>query len=87
MRPMLVREMDALCYERGIEFEPEHVPLDLAELAHGIVAKPAWESRSLAQELYERRAAERRERRKVPGWFSAQDLIAGPWERDALEPV
>jgi hypothetical protein len=32
-------------------------------MAQVIVAKPAWEGRS--QELYERRAAERRERRKV----------------------
>jgi hypothetical protein len=27
----------------------------------------------------------RKERRKVPEWFSAQDLIAEPWERKALE--
>jgi hypothetical protein len=35
MRPMSVREMDALCYERGVEFDPADVPLGLAELAHG----------------------------------------------------
>jgi hypothetical protein len=80
---MSVREMDALCYERGIEFDTADVPLELAELAHGIVGQPAWDGRSLAQELYERRAAERRERRKVPEWFSAQDLIAEPSERKA----
>ena len=33
MRPMSVREMDALCYERGIEFDPANVPLELAEIA------------------------------------------------------
>jgi hypothetical protein len=85
MRPMSVREMDALCYERGIEFDPADVPLELAEMAQGIVGLPAWEGRSLAQEFYERRAAERRERRKVPEWFSVQDLIAEPWEREAVE--
>lgn len=84
---MSVREMDALCYERGIEFDPADVPLELAELAQGIVGQPAWEGRSLAQELHERRAAERRVRRNVPGWFSVQDLIAEPWELDALERV
>ena len=63
---MSVREMDALCYERGIEFDPAEVPLELAESAQGIVAQPAWEGRSLAQELYERRAAQRRERRRCP---------------------
>jgi hypothetical protein len=87
MRPMSVRDMDALCYERGIEFDPADVPLELAELAQGIAGHPAWEARSLAQELYERRAAERREQRLVSEWFSAQDLIAEPWERDALRRV
>ena len=87
MRPMSVREMDALCYERGIEFDPTDVPVELAEMAHVIVGQPAWEGRSLAQELYERRAVERRARRKVPEWFSAQDLLPEPWEREALERV
>ena len=85
MRPMSVRQMDALCYERGIEFDPENVPVELAELAQVIIAKPAWEGRSLAQELYERRAAERRERRKVPDWFSVQDLVPEPWERELAD--
>src|SRR5579862_3986077 len=80
MRPMSVREMDALCYERGIEFDPGEVPIELAELAQGIVGQPAWEGRSVAQELHERRVAERRERRKVPEWFSAQDLLPEPCE-------
>jgi hypothetical protein len=43
MRPMSVREMDALCYERGIEFDPADVPLELADLAQGIVGQPAWQ--------------------------------------------
>jgi hypothetical protein len=60
VRPVSVREMDAHCYERGIEFDTADVPLELAETTQGIVAQPAWEGRSLAQELYERRAAERR---------------------------
>jgi hypothetical protein len=75
--------MDALCYERGIEFDPANVPNELAELAQGIVAHPAWEGHTLAQDLYERRLAERRERRKVPDWFSVQDLISELWEREA----
>ena len=84
MRPMSVREMDALCYERGMEFDPANVPLELAEMAPVIVAQPAWEVRLLAQELYERRAAGRRERKRVPEWFSVQDLVPEPWEREAL---
>lgn len=33
MRPMPVREMNALCYERGIEFDPGFAPDELVELA------------------------------------------------------
>jgi len=38
MRPMSVREMDALCYEHGIEFDPANVPSELVEMAQVIVA-------------------------------------------------
>jgi hypothetical protein len=82
---MSMREMHALCYERGIEFDPALAPVELAEMARVTVAQPAWEGRSLAQELYERRAAERREQRQVPEWFSVQDLVREPWELAALE--
>jgi hypothetical protein len=81
---MSMRDMHALCYERGMEFDPANVPLELAELPQVIVAQPAWEGHSLAQDLYERRAAERRERRQVPEWFSVQDLVPELWEREAL---
>ena len=80
-----MRVIEAHCYERGIEFDPAEVPLELAELARGIVAQPAWDGRSLAQELYERWGAERRERCEVPGWCSAQDLITEPREREEIE--
>lgn len=83
MRPMSVREMDALCYERGIEFDPANVPLELAEITEVIAGHPAYEGHTLAQQLYERRLAERRERRRVPGWFTAQDVVWEPWEREA----
>jgi hypothetical protein len=84
MRPMSMRRLNALCEECGIEFDPGVVPDALVELAEVSVAHPAWDGRTLVQELYERRAAERRERRKVPEWFSAQDLLPEPWERETL---
>ena len=88
MRPMSMREMHALCFERGIEFDPAIVPVgELAERAGGIVARPVWDGRSLAQEMYDRRTAERRERRRIPEWFSAEDLITEPWELARLEAV
>ena len=55
MRPMSVREMDALCYERGIEFDPADVQAELHEMARVIVGHPAWDGHSAAQELHERR--------------------------------
>ena len=84
MRPMAVREMHALCYERGLEFDPALVPVELAERAEVILAQPAWEGRSAAQELHELRVAERRERKRVPDWFSVQDLLPELWEREAV---
>jgi hypothetical protein len=50
-----------------------------------LTAQPAWQGRSLAQELYERRAAERRERKRVPERFSVQDLLQEPWERELVD--
>jgi hypothetical protein len=80
---MSVREIDALCYERGIEFDPAEVPGELYEVAQVIAGHPAWEGHSAAQELHERKVAGRRARREVPEWFSVQDLVAEPWEREA----
>ena len=84
MRPMSMRQMHALCYERGIEFDPALVPNELVELAQVNFAHPAWDGRSSAQELHERRVDERRHRRDVPDWFSAQDLVWEPWDREVL---
>ena len=85
MRPMSVRQMLALCYERGIEFDPGFVPNELVELAQVNLAHPAWDGRCVAQELHEQRVAERRERRKAPDWFSAQDLVREPSELEAAQ--
>ena len=84
MRPMSVREMHALCYERGLEFDPALVPVELAERATVTVAQPAWEGRSAAQELHELRIAQRRERKQLPAWFSVDDLVVRPWDREAV---
>ena len=84
MRLMSMREMHALCYERGIEFDPANVPLELAETADVIVGQPAWEGHTLAQQLYERRLAERARPQEIPDWFSAQDVVWEPWEREAM---
>lgn len=45
-------------------------PNELVELAQVIVGRPAWDGHGLAQQLYERRLAERT-RPQVPDRFSA----------------
>jgi hypothetical protein len=59
------------------------VPRELYEMAQLFAGYPAWEGHSAAQELHTRRVAERRRRREVREWFSAQDLVPEPWEREA----
>ncbi len=85
MRPMSMRQMHALCFESGIEFDPGLVPNELGDLAQVITGRPAWEGHTLAQQLYERRLAERTQQPAVPDWFSAQDVVWEPWEREALQ--
>lgn len=84
MRLMSMRQMHTLCYESGIEFDPGFVPNELVDLAQVIVGRPAWEGHTLAQQLYERGLAERTQRRQVPDWFSAQDVVWEPWERELV---
>ena len=57
---------------------------ELAEKAEVIVGTPVWNSRSAPQELHERRIAERRQLKQVPEWFSVQDLLPDPCEREVL---
>ena len=48
MRPMSVREMDALCYERGIEFDPALRAPGAGRVAEVMLAHPAWDGHSRA---------------------------------------
>jgi hypothetical protein len=87
MRPMSMGEMHALCYERGIEFDPALVPNELVERVQVTLAHPVWEGHSAAQALHEKRVAERQRRRLVPDWFSAEDVLWEPWEQEATHAV
>jgi hypothetical protein len=84
MRPMSMRQMHALCYESGVEFDPGFVPNELVDFAQVITGRPAYEGHTLAQQLYERRLADRARGHQVPDWFSAQDVVWEPWEREAV---
>jgi hypothetical protein len=81
---MSMRQMHTFCYESGIEFDPAEVPAELYDMAELIVGHPAWDGHTLAQQIYERRLAERRQRPAAPDWFSVEDLVWKPWEREAL---
>ena len=76
------RILSALAYDRGEEFDPSQPPssalveaLSLVEHAAAVIGDDG---------PYERARQRRRERDReltaIPEWFSAEDLIAAPWE-------
>ena len=82
MHTLSTRALSALAYERGEEYDPSQPPvtpdlmdeLELFEHARPIVGDDG---------PYEKARQRRRERRqlsRIPDWFSAQDLVAAPWE-------
>jgi hypothetical protein len=85
MHTLSTRTLSALAYDRGEEYDPSLPPVtpdvidELArfERARLIVGDDG---------PYEKARPCRRERRQlahVPEWFSAEDLIAAPWESAA----
>ena len=77
------RALSALAYEHGRDYDPALPPspalladLDLVARACPIVADvgPFERARRQARERHRAVAA-------IPDWFSAEDLIAAPWER------
>jgi hypothetical protein len=79
------RILSALAYDCGIEdYDPaDPVCLDLvdaltlAEQAAAVIGDDGPYERA------RQRRRERRERGAIPAWFSAEDLIAAPWETTA----
>jgi hypothetical protein len=86
MHTLSTRTLSALAYERGEEYDPALPPitpaaideLALFEHARLIVCEPGDYERRREAERERRR--QRRELSRIPEWFSAQDLIAAPWE-------
>jgi hypothetical protein len=85
MRPMSFDKWTRSATSAGSSSTRPTCRAELYEMAQVIAGLPAWDGRSVAQDLHERRVAERRERRKVPEWFSAHDLLPEPWEREAAQ--
>jgi hypothetical protein len=75
------RILSALAYDRGEEYDPaEPVCPDLLE-ALSLVdqARPVIGDGG-PYERARQRQRERRELAAIPDWFSAEDLIAAPWD-------
>ena len=79
------RILSALAYERGEEYDPGLPPspalveaLSLVEHATVVIGDDGPYERAR-----QRRRERERERAAIPDWFSAEDLIAAPWETAA----
>ena len=82
MHTLSTRTLSALAYERGEEYDPSMPPITPAamdELALFERARPIIGEDGPYEQARQRRR-ERRQLRRIPDWFSAQDLIAAPWE-------
>jgi hypothetical protein len=81
MHTLSTRILSALAYDRGEEYDPAEPvapnlleALSLVEQARPVIGDDG---------PYERARQRRRERREasgIPDWFSAEDLIAAPWD-------
>lgn len=81
MHTLSTRILSALAYERGEEYDPAEPicpdlmeALSLVEQARPVIGEDG---------PYERARQRRQERRQtngIPAWFSAEDLVAAPWE-------
>ncbi len=76
------RTLSALAYDVGREFDPtDPVCLALADAVMQSEHAMRIVGEDGPYELARQRRRERdRERTAIPEWFSAQDLIAAPWE-------
>ena len=76
------RILSALAYDRGEEYDPGLPPspalveaLSLVEHAAAVIGDDGP-----YEHARQRRRERDRERTAIPDWFSAEDLIAAPWE-------
>jgi hypothetical protein len=81
MHTLSTRTLSALAFDRGEEYDPADPvwpalveTLSLVEHARPVIGESGPFERA------RQRARERRQRNGVPAWFSAEDLIAAPWE-------
>ena len=75
------RILSALAYDRGEEYDPEQpIAPDLLETLSLVEHAAPVIGEDGPYERAHRRRRERQQLSRIPEWFSAQDLIAAPWE-------
>ena len=81
MHTLSTRTLSALAYDRGEEYDPgEPVPPGLLETLSLVEHAALVIGEDGPYERARRRRRERQQLSRIPEWFSAQDLIAAPWE-------
>ena len=81
MHTLSTRILSALAYDRGEEYDPaQPVCPDLLETLSLVEHAVPVIGEDGPYERARQRRRERRERTEIPPWFSAEDLIAAPWE-------
>ena len=81
MHTLSTRTLSALAYERGEEYDPSQpIAPDLLETLSLVEHAAPVIGDDGPYEKARQRRRERRQLSRIPEWFSAQDLIAAPWE-------
>jgi hypothetical protein len=81
MHTLSTRTLSALAFDRGEEYDPAmSVAPDLLDTLALIEHAAPVLGEEGPYERARRRARERRQLNEIPEWFSAEDLIAAPWE-------
>ena len=81
MHTLSTRTLAALAYDRGEEYDPSQpIATDLLETLSLVEHAAPVIGEDGPYEQARRRRRERQQLSRIPEWFSAQDLIAAPWE-------
>jgi len=81
MHTLSTRTLSALAYDRGEEYDPaQPVCLDLLDALSQVEHAAPVIGEDGPYERARQRRRERRQLSPIPAWFSAEDLIAAPWE-------
>jgi len=81
MHTLSTRTLSALAYDRGEEYDPSQpIATDLLETLSLVEHAAPVIGMDGPYERARRRRRERHQLSRIPEWFSAQDLIAAPWE-------